>query len=282
MHPHWYDRNVPATFDLAVSYYGDNPTAFSESTIRHVARGGKWDGLYAFFADNPALLEAYDWVWLPDDDIATTAASINRLFDVVEEHALDVAQPSLTWDSFYSHFVTLHNPNFRLRWTNWVEVMVPVLDAALLRRALPTFAECRYGWGLEFLWPRWMPEPAFRTAIVDSVAVRHVRPVGKGTLSRNSGKAPMEERQRLMSRYLREEPRITVYAGIDTRGRRLNRGLRLKATLFAGWMPLRRQRQATGKFVIKTRSLFRAVRKMTRDRPKLTPLPFAPEEFRYR
>jgi hypothetical protein len=83
------------------------------------AKGGKWEGLHAFFAEHPGILNLYDWVWLPDDDIDTTATTINSLFDLMDEQRLDLAQPSLSWDSYYTYFATLNNPRFKLRYTIW-------------------------------------------------------------------------------------------------------------------------------------------------------------------
>jgi hypothetical protein len=278
LHPSWLEGQEPATFDLAVSYYGDDPDAFSGTTLRHFAKGGKWDGLYAFFMSNPVVLDAYDWVWLPDDDIATTTASINRLFDLVAEHALEIAQPSLTWDSYVGPFITLHNPRFQIRWTNFVEIMVPILSSAALRRIVPAFAGRHFGWGLDSVWSRWMPEPMFRAAIIDAVSVRHTRPVGKGNLSGGQAAAQKAERDELLARYgLKKKPRAVVYAGRDERGRLLRGGLRLGAALYMGWMPLRRLSYPKGQFPIRTRKLIKHVRRMAMTLPDLAPLPLPSE-----
>ncbi len=151
LHPQWLGGSEPATFDLAVSYYDSDPNAFAEAQLRHIAKGGKWEGLHAFFADNPKVLHEYDWIWLPDDDIATTTPSINRLFDLVATHELDIAQPSLSWDSYVGPFITLHNPCFQIRWTNFVEVMAPVFSSNALRRIVPAFEGRRFSWGTRLL-----------------------------------------------------------------------------------------------------------------------------------
>jgi len=44
---------------------------------------------------------------------------------VFEESGAALGQPALTWDSHFSHYVTLHNPAFRYRRTNFAEVMSP-------------------------------------------------------------------------------------------------------------------------------------------------------------
>jgi hypothetical protein len=272
LHPGWLDGGAAPTFDLAVSYYGDDPNAFSDVAMRQAFKGGKWEGLHAFFARNPGVLDSYDWIWLPDDDIATDAACINRLFDLVEKHDLDIAQPSLTWDSHYSHFITLQNPRFQLRWTNFAEIMVPVFRADVLRRIFPAFAGRRFGTGLDFVWARWMSEPYCRTAIIDSVAVRHTRPSGKGNLSTRDS-ASKAEMTALMEAYRLRKPNRVVYAALDSEGRVLKRGWRLWTTLYAGWLPLRRRAYGTPHFPLRTRRVIRHINMMVLRRFDLSPLP---------
>ncbi len=129
-------------------------------------------------------MEKYDYFWFPDDDIAANAADINRLIDLGRRHGLALFQPALDDQSYYSHLITLRHPSFAVRFTNFIEIMVPVLSRDLLKLALPTIAEMRSGFGLDFVWPemaaRMGPPGQPRVAIIDSVTVRHTRPVGGG------------------------------------------------------------------------------------------------------
>jgi hypothetical protein len=276
LHPQWLDGGESPTFDLAVCYYGDDTKVFSDCALRYAVKGGKWDGLHAFFGANPRLIEEYDWFWLPDDDIATTTASINRLFDLTEKHALHLSQPSLTWDSYYSHLITLHNPRFELRWTNFVEIMAPVFSADFLRGLLPVFPGRRFGSGLDYLWSRWMPEPYGRTAVVDAVAVRHTRPVGKGNLSSGTDDSRSAEARDLLKAYGLPRPPRVVYGGLDTQGHVLKRGVKLSVALFAGWMPLCTLSNDTGQFPEKIGRFIERVSRMTLRRADTTPLPTSP------
>ena len=45
------------------------PAGASGADYFLATKGGKWEGLHEFFAQHPKLLEKYDWIWLPDDDI---------------------------------------------------------------------------------------------------------------------------------------------------------------------------------------------------------------------
>ena len=171
-------------FHIAVSYFGSDLTReFPEATYIHRKIGGKWDGIYSFFDQFPETLSSYEFFWFPDDDISASAAQIEALISAGVRHELDLFQPSLDNMSYYSHLITLHHPSFVVRYTNFVEIMVPVLSRRLLVEALPTMRDTKSGFGLDFLWPQMAraldERPAVpRVAIVDAVRVRHTRPVG--------------------------------------------------------------------------------------------------------
>lgn len=274
LHPSWRAGPERPTFDLAVSYYGGEPKTNSDAVLVHRRQGGKWEGLSAFFADHPEALERYDWFWLPDDDIATTTGDLNRLFDEAEARGLEIAQPSLSWGSYFSHLITLNNPRFELRYTDYVEIMAPVLSAAMLRRVLPSFAGRRYGWGLDCVWPRAMPDPPYRAAILDTIAVHHSRPVWTSELYRAGTSAAREEMRENLSSFGISKPRTSVYAGIDRSGRRLERGPQLWAELYAGWRPLRGHRTPDGGSPLPTRRFIKSIWRVC-----LAPIDLSPVEI---
>lgn len=198
LHKEWAGHS--SMFDIAVSYFGNDPTRkFPEAAFVHRKIGGKWDGIYAFFSEYPDALTSYDFFWFPDDDISASASHVESLIATGVRYGLDLFQPSLDDMSYYSHLVTLHHPSFVIRHTNFVEIMVPVLSRRLLFKALPTMRDTKSGFGLDFLWPQLANSfddgPATqRVAVIDDVRVRHTRPVGgslhafmKKTGGRSSG-----------------------------------------------------------------------------------------------
>ena len=131
LHPQWLDAGSQRNWDLVVSLYDPDARFYHDADIAVVEkRGGKWDGLHALFAQSD-LLDRYDYVWLPDDDIAACSSDIDAIFDAMRQYDLDVAQPSLTRDSYFSHFALMSCPGFALRYTNFVEIMVPCLKVEL-------------------------------------------------------------------------------------------------------------------------------------------------------
>lgn len=177
LHREWLDGGS-RNWDLVVSWYGDKPYEPVADEIVVGVKGGKGDGLAATFAALPALLERYDYIWLPDDDIETDSATIDALFDIASTEGLAVCQPALTHDSYNSYLHTLQSPSFRLRYTSFVEVMVPCLSRERLRRVLPYFERNPSAFGVDWIWTRLAADNRYRAAIVDAIAVRHTRPVG--------------------------------------------------------------------------------------------------------
>ena len=225
LHPTWIDAARPRTFDLVVSHYGADPSRYRDAPFPRIDDAGqKFHGLKHLFLRDGSW-RGYDWIWLPDDDLATEHDQIDRLFAVAEAAALDLAQPSLEWHSHYSYDVTLHSPAFALRYTNVVEVMAPCFSRELLERALPTFDANQSSWGLSFVWAKLAAGRSHRSAIVDLANVTHTRPIGGPAydLLRARGLDPAAERTELLVRYgLSPQIWPEVLAAIDREGRELD------------------------------------------------------------
>lgn len=228
LHPKWLDAGRHRNWDLVVSLYDPDARFDNGPDVPVVIqRGGKWDGLYALFSQSD-ILDRYDYVWLPDDDINACSADIDAIFDSMRQYDLDVAQPSLTRNSYFTHFALMSCPGFVLRYTNFVEIMVPCLKVNLLRIVLEDFKYSMSGFGLDYIWCRLSDNPRYKAAIVDRVAVRHTRPIGRVLRSQmaKNGIIAEDEEQVLRSCYEVEgRIRPLIYAALDERGR-LHQGCR--------------------------------------------------------
>ena len=143
-----------------------------------VIPGQKWDGLARFFAEFRGWRD-YDYICLPDDDIATDANTLNVFFDLCERFKIKLAAPALTPNSYFSHPLTMQNTEFLARRTSFVEIMMPCFSTEVFQEALPTFDLSRSGtgFGLDYLWPHMLSYEDIWT--FDEAAVRHTRPVGE-------------------------------------------------------------------------------------------------------
>lgn len=174
-----FDKQFLSRVTCVVSSY--QPLDFAvpqdQAVICHEYAGGKWQGIFDFFAKNPDCLEDYDYFFFPDDDIETTAQTVLEFFRIATENKLELAQPALKVDSYFSHIITLARSDSLLRSTNFVELMIPLMTRSVLRQALPLFENTVYGWGLDRLWSNFAENPQTGVAIVDAVPVGHYRPL---------------------------------------------------------------------------------------------------------
>jgi hypothetical protein len=206
LHPSAIERLGEQNFDYALSWFGDEPPAAEGAAFVHMQKGAKWPGLHATIAEHWDLISQYRYVWLPDDDLLCTPENVSRMFAICEDLALDLAQPALTPDSYFAHVVTLQHSAYQVRFTNFVEIMAPVLSIDMLARVFPTLREAISGYGLDAVWPR-MTQLG-KVAIIDDTPVRHTRPLGgpNYAFSKAAGLSPIQEDWLVCAQHFVEQP----------------------------------------------------------------------------
>jgi hypothetical protein len=212
----------PRNFDFALSTFVDHPPNAEGARFVHRAAGSKWVGLLATLVAHREVISTYDYIWLPDDDLRATPDAINRLFERCRQYDLELAQPALTRDSYFSHLITLEHTACSLRFTNFIEVMAPLCSRSLLDKLLPSLQTTVSGWGLDFVWPRF--SCLGRVAIVDDALITHTRPVGAGNAydhNLKAGLAPAEELQLVAARYGIDSFTTLNFGAITREGARL-------------------------------------------------------------
>ncbi len=133
----WMTNFAHANWDLAVIYSG-NQTQFSCPDCVHVElnKGAKWLLVYSFTQSTAWQNEyqhRYQMVYVPDDDILQTTATVNRVFDIHAQYSLLISQPALcSWlESHTASWDMVKWPTTVLRYTNFVEIMVPLFSMAV-------------------------------------------------------------------------------------------------------------------------------------------------------
>lgn len=170
-------------FDLILIYYGNDDAVFSDYTkdalicIRQ--KGQKFPLIKSFIRQNDALFSKYDYIWLPDDDISLLTDDINNLFVAAKDHHLLICQPAvLSCDGVVSHEITRPRKGLKLRFTNFVEVMMPLFERQSLLRLCDDFDLSQSGWGLDVSWSHRLNDPQDKLAVIDAIVARHTKPVG--------------------------------------------------------------------------------------------------------
>uniref|UniRef100_UPI003F9EA1D4 DUF707 domain-containing protein n=1 Tax=Rhodoblastus sp. TaxID=1962975 RepID=UPI003F9EA1D4 len=170
-------HDASRNYDLLLNYYAPpkEPPAPAEYVV--VQSGTKVTAIDKLLAERPEILTQYDYVLFLDDDIGLSAQDIDRLFSVMRDEKLDLAQPSLTPDS-YGSFPALYrkkdSPGFRR--VNYVEIMAPAFSRRALIANKDSFSRSISGFSVDAL----IGAQTTRlfgptTAVVDSVAAEHKR-----------------------------------------------------------------------------------------------------------
>ncbi|MBN9552155.1 MAG: hypothetical protein J0H31_25665 [Alphaproteobacteria bacterium] len=240
LHRGWGADEHECNFDLIVSYFGSDPSAFGLPYERRVDhKGGKWDGLFALFRQQPDLLQRYQYFWLPDDDLEADRKTIEAIFATMRRLDLDVGQPSLTLDSYFSHLPFMRSDSFELRFVDKIEIMAPCIRADVLAKVLPLFEHSMSGFGLDSLWTRLAADNRRKSAVFDSLSIRHTRPVGTALaqVMQQNGLTREAEYLQLKARYGFDEFYPISYEALDRKGRlwRSKTAIGLRMVLDYAW-----------------------------------------------
>lgn len=181
-HKEWIKDNP--NFDLVLLYYGDNPDTAIEYTKDtpqvYSAKGFKWWLIKSFVESDPEFVSQYEYIWFPDDDISISTGEINEIFSIAKEHDLWLCQPSLK--GYVSHKITCPQPNSLLRYTNFVEIMSPLMNQKTLQILKETFDVNYSSWGLDGIWPYLLGNPKDKVAVIDKISMTHTKPTGNPAL----------------------------------------------------------------------------------------------------
>jgi hypothetical protein len=207
LHKEWIFPKEDKNFDLFLEYYGDQPNQFSDDCEYYSAckTGTLFLRMHEIIKNNPFIFD-YDAIWITCDDISTNATNINKMFETFMSNNLWLAQPALTRDSHHTHRITLQKRGNILRYTNFVEVMVPLFTPYALSVCWNTFAKNRSAWGIDLIWPKLLGKPKDKIAIIDATPVKHTRPVGGGTLYKDVNGSHHDDLARICKEYNLNNP----------------------------------------------------------------------------
>ena len=176
LHSEWIQGKP--NFDLVLLYYGDDlekaGSYLKDTPHVYASKGFKWWLIKSFIEDNLEWVSQFEYIWLPDDDLSINTKSINELFEIAKKHSLWLCQPALL--GYASHNITLPRENSLLRYTNFVEVMAPLMDLDTLLKLKETFDVNYSSWGLDGVWPYLLGNPKDKVAIIDTVKMIHTKP----------------------------------------------------------------------------------------------------------
>jgi hypothetical protein len=200
LHGSWLSPDVPRDWDLHLVPFQPVPfTSAPGVVLADVIPGPKWAGLRAYLREWDGWRD-YDYVWMPDDDVFASQATISAMFDVARRVGLDLFAPALHDASYFAHYSTMRNASFFGRWTGFVEIMIPAFSRRALDQLIHTLdlSETGWGWGLDSLWPKILEYQ--NVGVIDGLPVLHTRPVGQ-MRDVELGKRVLDESDGIMNRF---------------------------------------------------------------------------------
>ncbi|MFZ6023990.1 MAG: hypothetical protein ACOYVG_05995 [Bacteroidota bacterium] len=178
LHEEWMAGS--ANFDLCLIYYGNNHEVAAryaqQSTYFLRAAGMKYHLISEWITINQTTIDQYNYIWMPDNDVSISTDDINRLFQLAAEYQLELCQPAMK--GYISHPLTESKPGSFLRYTNFVEVLAPLMHINTLHKLKDSFRINYSGWGYDYLWPYLLGYPKNSIAIIDSIVMHHTKPIG--------------------------------------------------------------------------------------------------------
>ena len=183
---HWLKEPGERIFDVCLLHYHedivDSERPKKVDYFYHL-KDYKYPMIHKLLTDiHVELLHKYDYFFLIDDDIEICTREINQAFLTTAALNLQLAQPSLTKDSFCSWpFLKSKRGSF-VRFVGEVEVMAPIFSKDTLNKCLHTFIENKSSWGMDTLWSYILNFPKDKIAVFDFIQMKHINPVGHGEL----------------------------------------------------------------------------------------------------
>lgn len=168
----WTSVPHKKNFDLVVYYYGENDTPDIKADLIIKRKGFKLDNFHHFITHYD--IGKYESIWVVDDDIILNTGQIRLMFNLFTEYELWLAQPSFHTESVISHPITIHHPEYVLRYTNFVEVGVPIFSTKIIPVLKDTFKAAKSGYGIDFIWTSLLGFPKDKIAVLDSIICKHI------------------------------------------------------------------------------------------------------------
>lgn len=169
------DDGGERNFDIALNLYANHAGKIPGSYEYLIAGGiNKYKAAYQFISDD--LLDKYQGFIFLDDDLEIEYSNLCGFLKYCTDNNLELAQPSLTRDSYYSHAHLINVSSAGWRQVEMIEVMCPYFSTEALKIAISTFDLSYSTWGLDYLWPKIL---GIKPVVVDEFTIRHARPINQ-------------------------------------------------------------------------------------------------------
>jgi hypothetical protein len=167
-------------WDLFVNHYDQTYINKIPCNVEFVQIGNqpgtKFTSFNLLLTNWPNLINSYRYILLLDDDILIDEKDINLLFSIADDKGLDLAQASLSSESYSAHPVLKNSGSGGMRYLNSVEIMMPVISQSTLKLGGHLFNQTISGWGLDIALSKFIG-PRSKIAVIDDIVATHVKPI---------------------------------------------------------------------------------------------------------
>lgn len=147
--------------------------------------GSKYNLIYKQKKEILKIINNYENIFIPDDDILIFPEQIKKIFEVHSNYKLSLSMPALRGvfkknDKRYIEVPIMNSsPNLILKYTNWVGIICPCFSKNFFIKSLETFSYNKSNWGIALLWSNSIKEKD-KIAIIDSIEAIHSRRLNLG------------------------------------------------------------------------------------------------------
>jgi len=147
---------IDANYDIYVIYYGENEENFEsyKTCAQYIEKrkGSKFQNFYYFYTTRPEIIAQYERFFILDDDIIMHVEDINNMFKYSVKYNLTICQPSFKSCGKISHKITKQDESIVVRFTNFIEVNVPLFTKAAIDSLMLAYDPSLIGWGIDYLY----------------------------------------------------------------------------------------------------------------------------------
>lgn len=121
----------------------------------------------------------FNYIGFIDDDILFSITAFNEMLHIATQQSLNVFQPSIAKDSYYSHRKFVHQAGYYVTLTDWVEIMAPFYEQFLFEACQPYFKYSISGQGIDcYIMPCIQKiYNKINTGVVHAAMIKHTRPI---------------------------------------------------------------------------------------------------------
>lgn len=198
---------IPAFSPILFNYSGNAAVpklADGKNITDCISVKTEFKGVLLFEVSKYVKAVDYNYIGLLDDDQAINVSALNRLLEIADQHELDVFQPAVSADSYFSHSMFVQKNGLAPEPVHWVEIMSPFLRKEIFELGEAFYKSNISSYGVDrYLFP-YLQKKLNRcnTALIHEVCIRHLKPVTDGNKKFTNGLDARQEGEVLRKKIL--------------------------------------------------------------------------------